>query len=404
MSELVLLFGLSVVALVLFTVERSLSLFSWSRLEALGVPRARRQAVEKCLEERELASACFLVIGGACVAAASVLLAQPAAEAWSAVGRAALLAVALIWILPELISWKTGDQTVLYLVPLLYRVAGAPFRGLRAILPQPALSNSRNGHAPEGEAIPEPSVPDAQALEFFKMAVRLQHTQVREIMIPRIDMVSVTDTATLRQAAQASLRSGYSRLPVHRGNRDQIVGILHIRELLKVAGTEKWDTPCLEEIMRPPFFIPETKTISELMEEFRGSSIHMGIVLDEYGGTSGLVTLEDLLEELIGEIHDEHEAAHREAPLFKWLGAKGVAVRAVMRIEEFNEEFEFDLPEQEDFDTLGGFVTFSLGKIPLKDESFEFRGVRFTVTEADLRHVVQVRVDFQKAPRPGEKA
>lgn len=216
-------------------------------------------------------------------------------------------------------------------------------------------------------------------------------------------MVTVADTATLRQAAQISTESGYSRLPVHRSNRDQIVGILHAKDLLKFAGTGKWDQPALPELLRQPSFVPETKTVSELMEELQSSNVHMGIVVDEYGGTRGIVTLEDVVEELIGEIRDEHELPHETPPLFKWVGDRSVELAASMRIETFNNEFDQDLPEEEGFDTVGGLATFMMAKIPQNGESFQVGGARITVIQADPRRVIRVRADLDRAPKRREK-
>ena len=397
---------LGLIAIVFFVAERSLSLFSWSQLEELTISRSARQAVEKCLEEHELAGTCFLVIGAAAATAAATLSAfvtAPAPDALTAVLRAVMLAVLVIWVVPELIAWKWNEKIVMRLVPPLYRLTGAPFRLLRALLVTPASHMNGALANTEGDISPAPSEADAEAHEFFKMAVRIQHMPVREIMTPRTDMVGIPATATLRKAAEVCRQSGYSRFPVYRRTRDQIIGVLLIKDLLAYAGTEKWDEAGLEKLLRKPFFTPETKTISELLEEFQRTSTHMGIVLDEYGGTSGLVTLEDILEELVGEIHDEFESAEREVPLFTWTGNRSVELMAVMHVEQFNEEFGLDLPEEEDFDTVGGFVTFILGKIPNQGDSFEFGGARFTVLEADPRRVVRLRLDLARETPAREK-
>jgi len=217
-------------------------------------------------------------------------------------------------------------------------------------------------------------------------------------------MVGVSHTASLDDVAQLSRESGYSRFPVYRGNRDQIIGVLHVKDLLSVLGKGAGESAALTDLVRPPVYIPETKTISDLMEEFRRSKTHIGIVLDEYGGTSGLVTLEDMVEELIGEIYDEHERAGKEMPLFRWIDAHSAEVEAMILVEEFNEEFDLDVPEDEDFDTVGGFVTFALAKIPVTGETFQMDGARITVLDADLRHVIRVRVDLDQEQKHREKA
>ena len=139
------------------------------------------------------------------------------------------------------------------------------------------------------------------------------------------------------------------------------------------------------------------------MEELQRSNVHMGIVVDEYGGTRGIVTLEDVVEELIGEIRDEHEMPQETPPLFKWVGDRSVELAASMRIETFNNEFDLDLPEEEGFDTVGGLATFMMAKIPQNGESFQVGGARITVIQADPRRVIRVRVDFDRDPRRREK-
>jgi CBS domain containing-hemolysin-like protein len=288
-------------------------------------------------------------------------------------------------------------------VPALYEIVGIPFRALRlGLLRQPPISSDENAQT-ESDSSSQANGADGQAHRMFRSAVRLKHIQVRDIMTPRTDMVTVADTATLREAARVSTESGYSRLPVHRSNRDQIVGILPAKDLLKFAGTEKWDQAVLPELLRQPSFVPETKSVSELMEELQRSNVHMGVVVDEYGGTRGIVTLEDVIEELIGEIRDEHEAPHETPPLFKWIGNRSVELAASMRIETFNNEFDLDLPEEEGFDTVGGLATFMMAKIPQNGESFQVSGARITVIEADPRRVVRVRADFDREPRRREK-
>ncbi len=345
----------------------------------------------------------FLVAGCLAIAALSVVLVVGAKKRW-AVGLEMLFLVPLLgWILPELIAWRMGDWLALHLVPALYGIVGIPFRALRlGLLRQTAAPGDESPQA-ESDSSSEADSADGQAHRMFRSAVRMKYIQVRDIMTPRTDVVTVADTATLREAARVSTESGYSRLPVHRSNRDQIVGILHAKDLLKFAGTEKWDQPAPPELLRQPSFVPETKTVSELMEELQSSNVHMGIVVDEYGGTRGIVTLEDVVEELIGEIRDEHELPHETPPLFKWAGDRSVELAASMRIETFNNEFDQDLPEEEGFDTVGGLVMFMMAKIPQNGESFQVGGARITVIQADPRRVIRVRADFDRASKRREK-
>jgi CBS domain containing-hemolysin-like protein len=404
-------FALAFAATLFFSAERCISLFTWSALEGLtSIKRARRQAAEGCLESRELVATTFSVVGALMLILTLVAMKDTPAWADQASWPAALEVVGgvvvLAWIIPEIVACTIRERMMLYIVPPLYAVFGLPFRALRNLLGLSSRNAAERGNG-DAEASSEGVSSDAEAHEFFKEAVRLQHTPVREIMTPRTDMVSIAHTATLRQAAAVCMESGYSRFPIYQGNRDQIIGIIHVKDLLGSAGTDKWEASELQSLMREPFFVPETKTISDLLQEFQHSSTHIGVVLDEYGGTSGLVTLEDVLEELIGEIHDEHEDMTEEVPLFQRVSENTTDVQSVMRVEEFNEEFDFDLPDEEDFDTIGGFVTFVMGKIPAVGESFHYgrdESARFTILEADQRHVISVRVIFDEESGTKEKS
>jgi CBS domain containing-hemolysin-like protein len=398
----ILAMALGLIALTFFSAERSLSMFSWFRLQELNAPRSRKNAAGNCLRNRGLVVTTFLVAGCLAIAALSVVLVLSVKSRWI-VGPEILLLVALIgWILPEVIAWRMGDRVALFLVPALYEIAGIPFRALRlGLLRQTAAPGEESAQAEPDSASQTASAAE-QAHRMFRSAVRMKYTQVRDIMTPRTEMVTVSDTATLREAARVSTESGYSRLPVHRLNRDQIVGILHAKDLLKFAATEKWDQPAPPELLRQPSFVPETKTVSELMEELQRSNVHMGIVVDEYGGTRGVVTLEDVVEELIGEIRDEHEMPRETPPLAQWVGDRSVELAASMRIETVNNQFNLDLPE-EGFDTIGGLASFMMAKIPQNGESFQAGGARITVIQADPRRVIRVRVDFNRDPRRREK-
>jgi len=399
--------GLGLVALVYFLAERSVSFFSWSMFEELSAPRPRRQATERCLQERELVSVTFLCVGSVALTAAAActvpVLDRAAEDVWVTAIEIAAMALFVCWLLPEILAWYIKNRIMLYVVPPLYALTGFPFRMIRTAFGVSLSASDRERNSAEGNAATDAATVDGEAREFMRMAVRLQHMLVREIMTPRTDMVSIRETTPLKSAAETSRKSGYSRLPVYRRNRDEIVGILHIKDLLAFADTDRWKTDTVAGLVRAPLFIPETKAISELMEEFQRSNTHMGIVLDEYGGTAGLVTLEDVVEELIGEIHDEHEPPEEEEPLYKWLDDRTAEVQAVMHVEEFNEVFDRNIPEEEDFDTIGGYVLFMMGKIPAPGESFDTPEERFTVVEADQRRIVRVRVDFVETPPAKEK-
>jgi CBS domain containing-hemolysin-like protein len=204
-------------------------------------------------------------------------------------------------------------------------------------------------------------------------------------------MVFVRDSATVQDVLEAARHSGHSRLPVFHETRDQIVGIVYIKDLLSHLEEPNWKTSSIRDLLRKPLFVPETKNVDDLMEEFQRDKVHLGIVLDEYGGTAGLITIEDIIEELIGEIRDEHDPD--EASLFRQVDERAYELGATVRVEEVNDFLNVNLPEDEDFDTVGGYVAFALGRLPTSGETFERDGVRITVLEADARRVKRVRIE-----------
>lgn len=391
-------FALALATAVFFAAGRSFGVITWSRLETLSLDRARREAVQRCLEERGLVITTLTVVGSTTAAALSVFLAirLDGLGVGYRLIDIGLLLLGLIWIVPEIGAWRMCDELAVYVVPPLYRTAGVPFRLLRRAVQTP--QESEGGPAAQTVSASH-GVEDAEARELFRTALRLRHIQVREIMSPRTEMMAVPETSTLDHASQVSMQGGYSRLPVYRGNRDHIVGVLHVKDLLKFAGTERWRQPGLNDLLRQPFFVPETKTVWELLGELQESNMHLGIVLDEYGGTSGVVTLEDVVEELIGDIQDEHETPGQEPPPLKWV-EKGVTAEllAVMRVQDFNEQTYSDVPPSDDYQTVGGYVTYQVGRIPVKGDTIEHGSVRLTVIEADERHAVRLRAEFGPAP------
>jgi CBS domain containing-hemolysin-like protein len=212
-------------------------------------------------------------------------------------------------------------------------------------------------------------------------------TIVREIMVPRTDMVSCSTEATIADLLKAVISSGHSRIPIYEGSNDRIVGLVYAKDLLKYWGCQDGEVP-ITEVMRPPFFVPETKKIEELLKEFRTRRMHMAIAIDEYGGTSGLVTIEDLLEEIVGDIMDEYDLEE------EWLQEEEdgtVLVDCRLNIEEFADHFNITIP-REKFDTVAGWLFDLLGHVPLQGEEAAFGNLSIRVEECDERKIRLVRV------------
>ncbi|HEX5760220.1 MAG TPA: hemolysin family protein [Thermoanaerobaculia bacterium] len=222
-------------------------------------------------------------------------------------------------------------------------------------------------------------------------------TQVRSVMTPRVDMVVAPADATLDALADRFIDSGHSRLPIFEESIDRIVGILHIRDVLRALRTP--EPPTVAELLKPPFFIPETKPLGELLKELQARFQQMAIVVDEYGGTAGMVTIEDLLEEIVGEIVDEHEAVVAElVPLGD--GAYRLDGRA--HLELLEDLFAVDFDEQT-VETVGGLIYSELGRVPEPGDAVECLGLRFTVEEVAARRIQSVRVERIAAGEEGEE-
>jgi CBS domain containing-hemolysin-like protein len=215
----------------------------------------------------------------------------------------------------------------------------------------------------------------------------LKQTVAREIMIPRTHLVSVSKDSTLDQVLQTIIESGYSRIPVYRDNMDQVIGILNAKDLLPLWLNGEKELH-LENLIRQPFFVPETKQIKDLLNELRNKKSHLAVIVDEYGGTSGIVTIEDIIEEIIGEIRDEHDT---EEELFLPQEDGSVLVKALANLDDFEEYFEVQLPRG-GYDTLGGFIIQLVGKVPGKGEEILFGGLRMKIQGGDQKRITRVTV------------
>ncbi|MBN1300242.1 MAG: HlyC/CorC family transporter [Melioribacteraceae bacterium] len=214
----------------------------------------------------------------------------------------------------------------------------------------------------------------------------------REIMTPRVDIVAIPVTATYEEVIDIIINSGHSRLPLYQDSLDDIIGVIYAKDLLPYIGNEQLKKNLfLRKIARKSVFIPETKHINELLQEFRESNTHMGIVVDEYGGTSGLISLEDILEEIVGEIRDEYDVEENEITR---VNDSTYLLLGKVPIDEMNELFEQDFgSENDDYDTVGGFIFNHAGSIPQKGYSFEFHKYKFTVEEVENNRINIVRVE-----------
>ena len=216
-------------------------------------------------------------------------------------------------------------------------------------------------------------------------------TIVREIMVPRTEMVSCDKNATLSEVLEKIIKSGHSRIPIFEGTIDTIVGFIYAKDLLKHWGEEPAKTK-IKRMIRPPYFIPESKKIESLLQDFRSQRVHIAIVVDEYGGTSGLVTIEDLLEEIVGEIQDEYDL---EENLLVEEPDGSLLVDGGLPLDELEEYFDMDI-RREKFDTVGGYLVHLLDQVPAVGDNIDAGDLHMTVVESDDRRVLKVRVVGKK--------
>ncbi|MEX0731576.1 MAG: transporter associated domain-containing protein [Aquisalimonadaceae bacterium] len=240
---------------------------------------------------------------------------------------------------------------------------------------------------------------DADQLAMIEGVLHVSEMQVRDIMIPRSQMVVVRRDADTAELLAPVIESGHSRFPVIGESRDDVVGILIAKDLLRYVAEDSAGGFSMRELMRPPQFVPESKRLDVLLKDFRRNRNHLAVVVDEYGGVAGMVTIEDVLEQIVGEIDDEHDfdddtyiLSHRE-------GAS--MVKALTPIEDFNEHFHTDFSDEE-FDTIGGLVAHRFGHLPRRGEFVDIDSIRFEIIRADNRRIHLLMA--QKVPAVEETA
>jgi len=232
--------------------------------------------------------------------------------------------------------------------------------------------------------------------EMIHAVFELADTPVREVMVPRIDMITVEADASVDKALQVIVEGGQSRIPVYTGSIDEIVGVLYAKDLLRVLARGPRSVP-VRSLVRPAYFVPESKRLDDLLREMQKRRVHMAIVVDEYGSVAGLVTIEDLVEEIIGDIKDEYD---QEELLFERIGENEFIVDAKISLDELSELLDIELTS-EDYDTLGGFVLAQLDKIPTTGDMAQYQNLTFTVLGTKGRRITKVRV---VRSQPGEEA
>ncbi len=240
---------------------------------------------------------------------------------------------------------------------------------------------------------------DADAQAMIEGVLQVADMQVRDIMIPRSQMVVVNRDADPEELIAVAIESGHSRFPVIGDSRDEVVGVLLAKDLLRYSSKRDPEQFSVRELLRPAVFVPESKRLNVLLKEFRASRNHLAVVVDEYGGVAGMVTIEDVLEQIVGEIEDEHDID--EETFIRKYSDVNFTVKALTPIEDFNEYFGTEFSDEE-FDTIGGLVTHKLGRLPKRGETIIIENMSFKILNADNRRIRLMKVTLLRAPEAAE--
>lgn len=236
----------------------------------------------------------------------------------------------------------------------------------------------------------EEGIIEMEEREMIQNIFEIDDLKVADVMVPRIDIFALPKETKLSEVLETAIDFGFSRIPVYDDTIDNIIGILYVKDLIPIAldKTKEPEKTTIDQIMREAHYIPETKLINVLLKELQNKKIHMAIVLDEYGGTEGLITIEDILEEIVGEIFDEYDS---EIDLIKKVGLNRYIIQGEVSLEEINDLFQSDLPD-EDFDSLGGYIFSTLGRIPEQEDTIHASNLKMKVLGMENRRVTQIEV------------
>jgi CBS domain containing-hemolysin-like protein len=411
MSNDVLLWAVVVMLLgfATFLAMAETSLTRMNRVKALTLEEEGRRganALTKLVEHPEQFLNPILLLVLLCHLVMASLVGLLAERAFGAAGVAIAIffEVVVIFVLAEAVpktyAVQHSERAALRVAPIVYAIARFPLIRLLSR----ALIGLANVVVPGRGLKTGPFVSEEELLAFADVAeeeevierteralihsiIEFGDTVVREVMVPRPDMVTVEGRTSASDSMELIMSAGFSRIPVYEQGIDDITGILYAKDLMKALREGRGEVP-VRELVRPPRYVPETKRVAELMPEMQKDKIHMAIVVDEYGGTAGLVTLEDLIEELVGEIEDEYDA--EEAPV-EPLPDGGVRVNARMPIDEVCDLLEAEFPEG-DYDTVGGLMLNLLGHVPHEGETVDVDGHRLYAEKVQGRRIGRVRI------------
>lgn len=391
--------------------EQAFLAYSLSKLEVLIKDDARKRKIDLYLErqdEMQLTSTVLNIlanIGFVLIVSRHVFAKTLDGWAFARSFGYALLGVLLVGeLIPRAWGRHYAERIVLHASPFLHKVtiALSPFTKLLILINKAIgrlfgspvegpeefeIEHEIRSVVAEGEK--EGALQEDQK-EMIQSIVDFGTADVNEIMTPRTDMVSIEASSTVSEAREIAVSSKHSRIPVYDGDRDNVVGVILVKDLLEFLGNTDNGPLAVRKIMHDPFFVPETKNVGELLRDFRRKKQQMAIVLDEYGGTAGVITIEDILEEIVGDIVDEYDV-DVDAPL-KRISESIAVVDGRMHLDDLNEELGTTIPEDPDFETISGFLLSRMGRVPATGEQYVYEGIEFAILEADPRKIGKIKM------------
>ena len=324
-----------------------------------------------------------------------------------------LLGLLILELLPEAISIWIGPKITVRLVPILsileklFSPLTVAFRKLRRSTLKALGGNANRSEKDLAEAdiMAAVEMGERQGLleqgekTMIESLLHFREADVEEVMTPRTDMVCFEAAETVEEVIPKAVACGHSRIPVYRKKVDDIIGVLYVKDLLRHAADDGMQSLHIEKLVRKSHFVPENKNLHELLAEFRADRFHIAVVLDEYGGTTGLVTIEDILEEIVGEIEDEYDTAGRDQ--IRKAGENTYDIDGRTSIQDINRALSIELPESDDYETVAGFLFSEIGHVPKEGEEFTTTEVDFKVIRADERTIKRIRATLQETSRNG---
>ncbi|MEA3337778.1 MAG: hemolysin family protein [Chloroflexota bacterium] len=381
-----------------------LSKFHARHLLDEGVNRA--QAVQSLLEDpaRLVTTLMVLKAGANIVAAGGVtwFIMRDGTPEWYVVPLALLVtwfAMLCVQIVGRAIAVRSTEtaalrlSTPVRLTSVLLTPITAALRGLGNLAMGPTSEINRDALFLSEDGLrflinggDEPGLIEDDEKEMIAGIFELGHTLVREVMVPRIDIAAIGEDTTLRDALDVFINAGHSRIPVYRDNIDNVLGVLYAKDLLPSYRDGQHDVPIVQ-LMRPAYFVPESKKVDDFLNELQQRKVHMALVVDEYGGIAGVVTIEDLIEEIVGEIQDEYDT---EVPMVVQEGENEYLFEARVDLDDASKVLGIELPTDES-DTLGGFIYSQLGSMPIVGSQVDYGNYRFVVRTVSGRRIHQVK-------------